>query len=486
MAHHALMFSTPVGVLNWRLNQLIARDIGYVFQKCFDFRIPFPKLRAPITILEDEKWQMDFFCRNDGIPPGDKAYLCRVINAIQQQLRLRKILFEANTATLFQDLNFGQLLTLLNWFSEYATERCEVPFPRWKTKLPLATLVFSAGKSFNVVDIAECHAIAEELFVLRALHDSDELHARLERASSGPHGQAIRAAILSMQGVPGDGESPYRIQVAALLACCTSLDRVADDQTTKYLEDELPWWRIGSPELFSPTSIKASLENLLTLSNQPLFTAGSNWLDYGAYGIGRGGGAADSDGVPANLDDISDFLKAHTSFGLDVQAYSIHRSAALNLRFLTTLLMEGSQFEGSLPFEPAGFDEWREQFIAVGIIEYADEIHFRGIDVNASFGADHPLRKHPAFDRLTTYEGQLFANIMVGAQARCMYAAYSGKAIPSARILEPKLAKCLGNFRFGTDVAKLLELVFDRGVGLGIPQKHLRILGPDAGWNRYI
>ena len=486
LAHHALMYSTPAGVLNWRLNQLIARDIGYIFRKCDEFHVSLPKQRPPVTLLEDADWQMQFFSRGDGITPDQKAYVVHVVTSAQHLLSLRKIFFEPEAATAFSDLNFGRLLWLLNWFSAYATERCEVSFPKWKTRLPLTTAVFPSGKAFNVMDIAECHAIAEELFVLRALSDSERMEQRLSQSLSGPFGQAMQTAHDATKDLPEGGTSPYRLQLAAMLACCTNIDLAKEENDVCYLEDELPWWRLGSPTLFHIGSVGGLLKNLITLVDRPLYAAGSNWLDYRGFDPSHHAPFGDQFWQPTDTDELVAIVKALTSFGLDVQTCLIHRSAELNLRFLATRLSEQTASKDTLPFKAADFDDWREQFIKVGVVEYADGILFHGIDVDAQFGKKHPLRQTSSFEKLKAIPYQLLANIMIGATARCAYAAYAGKAIPSARILEPKLAQLFGNAGLARDICLLLTKLFDEGHGLGIHKRHLHIIDSEAGWNRYI
>jgi hypothetical protein len=109
--------------------------------------------------------------------------------------------------------------------------------------------VFPEGKRFNLVDIAEVHAIAMELFVLRAVGDVDRLHQRVERARSGPHGAALNVAIEATNEVNDLGLSPHQMQMLALIAFSSALDVPAPTTKTAYLEEVLPWWRFAAPTL---------------------------------------------------------------------------------------------------------------------------------------------------------------------------------------------------------------------------------------------
>ena len=64
-AHHALMFSTPAGVLNWRINQIISRDIQWILRKCADYGVSFPSGTPPRTVLSKREWQVAFKRRAD-------------------------------------------------------------------------------------------------------------------------------------------------------------------------------------------------------------------------------------------------------------------------------------------------------------------------------------------------------------------------------------------------------------------------------------
>jgi hypothetical protein len=225
MAHHVLMFSTPVGVLNWRINQVASRDIVWILQKCREYDVTIPDLRKPASFLNGAAWKKEFLPRSDDIPQTEKRHLVDVIESLERLLLLRSIIFDKGAVEKHHQLTFGAMIDLMNECYRYLGVRCDCAFvTAWKTRLPAETKVFPNGKCFNVTDIAECHAISDELFVLRALSDTNGLAKRADEARDGPFGRAVALAMDQTKGANDLGYSPHQMQIMALLSCCTAVE----------------------------------------------------------------------------------------------------------------------------------------------------------------------------------------------------------------------------------------------------------------------
>ena len=481
-AHHALMFSTPVGVLNWRLNQTIQRDIQWILIKCEEYSIVLSEIHPPRNMLVSAKWQSEFMARPDGIVGAEKEYLLYVIDRLENLIRLRSIFFEVGAAKKHADLTFSDMCSLLNRVSVYLTERCEVGFTTaWRTRLPPETKVFPAGGDFNVTDIAECHALAQELFILRALNDDKGLATRLEECRQGPFGEAVKIAIERTKGANSLGFSPHQMQVMALLACCSAVESAADVSAVKYVEDELPWWKFCSADIFTMKSLGPAVTALTALTTQPLFGAGSHWIRYPAKDAPMASEIKDNDDVALAIDNIFGWLP---SFGLDSQAFAIHEGAYLNLRFLLTLI-DDTVKKGLPPgFERLDVSKWRElATVCVPLIEYADNFSFHGFDIEKIFKPGSPVRSLPIFRKCEDLHWQLIAQIVTGATIRYSYAAYAGKLLPNSTVLEEKFSNYFSNSPIGSSICSFLsKMLGDRF----IETKYLRFLPDTVKRNRFI
>jgi hypothetical protein len=100
------------------------------------------------------------------------------------------------------------------------------------------------------------------------------------------------------------------------------------------------------------------------------------------------------------------------------------------------------------------------------------------------FAKDHVIRQLPLFKQFRHPAFQLFAYLLVGANARFPFAAYSGKIIPSTEILKPKLEACFADVSESESFVRIMVELFDKGGALGVGEHNLRILNIADG--RYI
>lgn len=477
-AHHALMFSTPAGVLNWRMNQVISRDVQWVLVQCHKYGVEFIEGVPPRELVANHAWRVEFKRRSD-VDRKTKRELLYTLEGLEDVLQLRRILFEPGAAKIFADLTFGELLDLLQRAFAYLEYRCEIPLRRtWRTRLPRKGRVFPEGRDFNLVDIAEVHAIAMELLVLRAVGDLDALWARVDRAREGPYGTAFEIALDATRGVNDLGLSPHQMQLLSLISFATAFDVAPEAADPVYVEDVLPWWRFSSGSAFSATMVGDAIKNCMTLSRRPLIGPGSRWLEM-----------ADVDwGSLANTDlaRIEGATKTLTSLGLDRQVHAIHRGASLNWRYIATQLEVSLENLADLKFERLSGEAWRgEVQRSVLLVEYRDGLYFGHADYGELYPAGSPYRmslKH--LDSYASPVAQILGQIINGALPRIMYAAYSGCVVPKLEILRPKLTDYLQNAKLAGSMIELVTLLLEDGVTPA--QRQLTLLPDTVHRERYI
>lgn len=472
------MFSTPAGVLNWRMNQVISRDVQWVLRQCHRFGVVFDEGTPPQELVATRAWRVAFKRRSD-VDRGTKHELLYTIEGLEDVLQLRRILFEPGAARTFADLTFGELLDLLQRSFTYLEYRCEVPLRRtWRTRQPRKARVFPEGRDFNLVDIAEVHAIAMELFVLRAVGDLDALWARVDRARQGPYGTAFGIALDPTRHVNDLGLSPHQMQLLSLISFATAFDVAPDTPDPIYVEDALPWWRFSSGSAFTAQAVTDALKNCMALSEKPLIGSGSRWLELADVGWG-----SLTNANPARVEGVT---KTLTSLGLDRQIHAIHRGAGLNWRYIATQLEVSLENWADLKFERLSGEAWRgEVQRSVLLVEYRDGLHFDHADFEDFYPAGSPHRvglKH--LDSYASPIAQILGQIINGALPRIMYAAYSGCVVPRLDILEPKLADYLQNAELAASMIELVTLLLEEGVTPA--QSHLTLLPKAVPRERYI
>jgi hypothetical protein len=482
-SHHALMYSTPAGVLLWRLNQTISRDIGWIFRKLEELGVELAQHQTPERCVASPEWQAAFAAKSS-IHPVVRDYVLHTIRSLTDLLLMRSIFFGRDAARRHADLTFGRLMPMLGRCFTYLSERCEVRFvTNWRSRLSKKTLVFPPDKSFNVMDIAEVHAIASELFALRAFGDLDGFAARRAQAEAGPFASAFAVAIAATRPVNDVGLSPHQLQMAALVSCSALLD-VSAETKTNYVEETLPWWRFASKDVLGPDLVMDSMRHCMSLSGEKLIDAGSNWLRFLEHGP-----ITPSSMTPkAYAVYLEALITSLRSLGLDLQIHSLHRGLALNWRYLLTVVLESNPKLPDPPaFERLSYQAWRSELqLAIPFLEYTDELLFHGIDMDKVYASDNPLRQLHMFRRFEHREFQLLAHLLNGATARTSYAAYAGKLIPRSDVLHAKIEATLGSSKIADFICKLMAHLFEGGAGLSIASEHFAVVPKTVPRDRYI
>ena len=476
-AHHALMFSTPAGVLNWRLNQVISRDAQWILKKCEDFGESFSARTPPREVVSTRAWQVAFKRRSD-VPRDVKNELLLTINSLEDMIQLRALFFEPGAAERFADMTFRDLLALLKRSFAYLERRCDVAFPKdWRTKLPLCTKVFAPDRSFNLVDIAEVHAIAMELFILRAVGDIEAMNRRIEEARNGSYGTALAIAVDATKEVNELGVSPHQMQVQSLIAFSAAVDILAPSTKELYLEEVMPWWRFATKAAYQPATYVDALRNCFSISMAPLVGQGSRWLQLVPMS---------PNALPQTFEGTSGLFNTLTSLGLDRQIHAIHRGAALNWRYLATQLEDNFEDKVSFPFERLTGEEWRgHQHMAALLVEYTDGLNFQHADFDELYPANSPYRKTmPALDDYADPAYQLLAQLINGALPRVAYASYAGRAVPALSVLEPKLANYFNSPELARNIIAVISPIVEGCMSAA--GSHLTLLPETLAVDRYI
>ncbi len=480
-SHHALMYSTPAGVLLWRLNQVISRDIAWIFKKLAELGVEISELETPEAQVTDPAWQAAFASQGHGGIHA-RGYVLHTIRSLTDVLTLRSIMFGRGAGSTHAELTFGELAPLMERVFTYLADRCDVRFiTNWKSRLPDNTLVFPPATPYNVMDIAEVHAIAAELFALRAVGDLEGFARRRHEAESGPFGAAFSTGAALTKHVNDLGLSPHQMQIAGLIACSGALD-VHQEPGITYLEDELPWWRFGSDRVLHGEMVKDAAQNCLSLSSERLIGAGSNWLnikDAKAFPAGTG---------PAKIDDqsFSALITSLTTLGLDLQIYELHQGLTLNWRFLLTTLIGEDASLSLLDQDRISYQEWRERLhLSISLLEYTDGLLFPATDLDKVYPPESPLRQTAVFTRFQEPVYQLLGHLLNGATARTHYAAYAGKLIPRSEVLHGKIAAAFGLAAADLICAVMAEM-FETGTGVSIDAQHLTVVPKSVPRDRYI
>lgn len=452
MAHHGLFFSTTAGSILWRLNQVISRDCGYIMHVCDERNITFDSPGIPRESLKSPTWRQRFLAGADSREEETRrAYCLNVFDALEKTIRFKSILISKKPDT---SVTVGEFLELANFVYAYLEDRCEQPFvTAWKSKRPAGDALFENGHVYNLNDIAECQAISSELHQLRALDDLKRFSQRVATASKGPYGTAFDVGRIFARTQDKFCFSPHYMSVNALTALCGAIDTVSPEASReRYIEDEFPWfrfrlWADGQGDLF-----RTSLENLIDWTQQPLIGQGANWLTFFEWDRVEG------------IDRVSKYLASVASLGLDMQMYSMHQGAMLNIRFLATALADALPGGKRPPGADLSPDDWMNQTrLAIHMIEYDDGLHFNGLDLDELYPTDHPARQLTTFSLMQSPEFQFLAHIINGTSARNQFARFYWRQVPKLDIIRPKLDKHFGADSMADELCDMLKNVYERG-----------------------
>jgi len=452
MAHHGLFFSTTAGSLIWRLNQVISRDCGYLMSFCEKRNITFVGPGIPRENFKSPVWRLAFLeGANSPEEAIRRAYCLSVFEALEKTVRFKSILISKKPDTL---VTVGEFVELANFVYAYLEDRCERPFvTAWKSKRSAAEPLFEHGHAYNLTDIAECQAISAELHTLRALDDLERFSQRVTAASNGPYRTAFDVGRTLAKTQDKFCFSPHYMSVNALTALCGAIDTVSPESSReRYIEDEFPWFRFRSWADGQGPLFRTSIENLFDWAQQPLIGQGANWLKFYDWEQVEG------------IDRVNQYLASVASLGLDMQIYSMHQGAMLNMRFLATVLADASPGSARPPGADLNPGDWMNQTrLAIHMIEYDDGLLFDGLDLDELYPTEHPIRQLAAFDLMQSPVFQLMAHIINGTSARNQFASFYWRQVPKLDIIRPKLDKHFGAGSMADELSDMLKNVYERG-----------------------
>ena len=442
LAHHSLFVSTPIGVLNWRIEQVLSRDIGWVLHKLDTMGIDVPESVTPCNYLFSENFYSEITDKSKYSDSSVILFILETIQMIDDLYRFRRIVFGRLSS---EDLSMSvrDMIDLMNSVYSWLHDRCDANFVRhWHSNLPLDTPLFDHAAPFNAQNIAEAHAVSAELFRLRAIGDLDLFDRRLEDLRLGVH----RTVLAQCDGYPSDGDgaqfSPYFVQQMCLLSFCGPVDVRAGERESALIEEALPWFRLPFVRDLSSDAVLSSMRNLFELSNNPLIGPGSQWMQFRSTPK-----TTDLDEVEGILDQIDpgEFLLSVTSMGIDLQILQIHRGISANYRFLSGIMSDAIR-EQDPAFEYKGidFDEWNCEMIGtVPIIEYSDILLLNAVDMDEHY-SDHVIAETGWFEFFRGPVRQAFAIFLAGSSSRYNAAAYFGHFLPDYGAFVERLAATFG------------------------------------------
>lgn len=427
IAHHSLLHSTSVGILLWRINQIIFRDIHFLSDKLQENNVVIPHGSVPRVWLKGRCLSSEFS------DPRLGEYCEAVVNAIEDLTKLKEILFHPAASTKYSDYTLTQFSELMNRCFEYIAARCGLPWNgNWCTELPPSTKLFNEELSFNARDMFEVHAIARELWIMRAFNDFAGLSQRIESACD-LYGDCFTFISENFEKDDEVGFYINPIQEVVLLACSSGLDITACDSSGMLrVEDHIPWWRlkrllktdeeINSPSINGEYFI-LSLQHCGRLSESPIHTQNSNWTEFHA----RVGDM-----------NIEKEIKSVISLGTDVLIHFLKNGVSYNANYLANTLENGPTDEG--------YRKWYDSLYRnICLIEYEDEVWFNSLDSYADAFESFPIMQlnSDGFSYLTAPYMPIIGIVLVSTLVNSAICAYEGNFSPKVQSIVKKLKKSI-------------------------------------------
>jgi hypothetical protein len=432
--HHHLLASTPCGLLLWRLNQVVSRDIAWLMGQCSDLGIRPPSLSAPRQFFNSEEFLKRL--SSSDCPRAKALYLINVLANLENCLVVRDVFFGVNAPARHKALTLAKFAKMMNAAFEWMRDWCGIPWTsHWHYRGDGEKHVFPTCGPINALDIAEAHAIAHELSAIRSFQDAQGFHERLRDIQGTRYEIGIKAG---SKGLPALPEYPFSapvVRLRSLLAFSGGVDlsAVPSSGRTLMLENELPWYRFSEgPD--SDDIWRTAFETLKFLVEQPVYGPDAKWSK-----ISRLDNIANLDGYAGTLHWL----------GLDLQVHGFHKNAHSNLEHMMLYIQRNQH-----PYDVI------EKSIANShyINEYSDFIHMIFLDLQEIYKERWALlRDTMGFDKANRPDIQLMSHLLNGASHRNNIAYYLGEKIPSPTIIEEKFKNALIHAyeQLGVDVQTL-------------------------------
>lgn len=435
IAHHSLLHSTPLGVLQWRINQVLHRDIEYISGELAKNQIKVPSDIGLQSWLNSERFSEA--CKIAGLEAEQINYYKYIISAIENSILLREILFSTRISNK-NSVSIGEFLKLINKCFKYMAKRCGLSFTtEWTTNLPPETSLFPEHLSFNARDLIEVHAIAREIWILRAFGDIQGAIKRVDQVKNQLYGECFSYLEKHLKTTDLIGFAVFPMQKLVLLACSSALDLTTCQKHNELIiEQHLPWWRLEN--ILNESDRKVSEYGFLVdsimclnkLCSEPVFNLESNWLRY--YSFERKG----PNSIDKDKDHLNFIMDANNmlSLGMDVQLHIIHQGAKANLDFLTAII----SYKGKPP-QPK-IEEWHNRLrLSICIIEYEN-----GVWYNDSLNFNHIMKhtdlvKDPNLKYLNYPFMSIIAVVLMSAYIGRTIGVYQSEIISDIEPIKDKL-----------------------------------------------
>lgn len=439
-AHHHLFSSTPCGLLLWRLNQVIFRDIEWAKTEAESYGVSPPKNSVPCEFYQ----QSDFFERliEGGCQVTKAEYLRDVYKNIDNCLIVRDILFGARAPDKkdYESLTLSDLAARLNSAFDWMSKRCAIPWTRkWKVKGDPMGLVFAGDSPINAHDISEAHAVAHELSLIRAYGDIDGFHQRYMNVIGTNYERGVEVGKRGLPIVSDIDFSPSHLRHRGLLAFSTCIDLTVAlaGKDDLYIDEHLPWFNYEHSEIFSSEYNQSAIQVLSQLVTSPIYLPDSQW------------------GQTHNMNVDPDLQKNASNMlwlGMDLQVRAFHRNAEVNIEYLYSFLNK----------KDFAYDQVAHHAVENNyLIEYGDELYALIVNLEEIYKENWSLLSELGFEHFNSLGMQMLCHLFNGAKLRNSIARFLGEQVPSPSIILPKLSRSIRRqyLERGFDKFKVSELV---------------------------
>lgn len=421
-AHHQLLSSTPSGLLLWRLNQVLLRDIGYGTREAAKFGLS-PALLEP-TVQYFSHPNLRLRLELCGCGEGVASYIQSVFENLLNCLFIRRVFFGADVRVndQFQALTLSDFAICLNRAFDWMAVRCGLSFDReWVVKGRGDSLVFPDHAQFNVHGIAEAHALAHELSLLHSYGDKTGFATRYDQAKWSPGWLPLEQSKANFSNLPADANWAALTRHRALLACTSEVDlsAVLDRSDPLFIEEQLPWLRFANNSVLDGNSLKTAVYVCRRSASQPIYGPESKWAflqDFTA------------------VESIEEFANASVWLGLDLQVYAFHK----NLSTLAEYFLEYASGEKYC------YDKINNKSLLNNyLVEFGDEFLWKTFSLSSVYPKLWDQLCDLGFARFQLPGMQAFCHLLNGATVRNKIAHFLNEQIPSPEILVPKFNRAL-------------------------------------------
>ncbi len=419
LAHHHLLTSTPCGLLLWRLNQVISRDISWAKRKVATYGVTPQRYLTPRNFYQNPEFVKKLI--DNGCPNDIADYICHVYDNVENCLIVRDIFFGTKSPCNkdYPLLTLGELSKRLNKAFEWMSQRCAIPWSRqWKVKGNWDALVFSKECPINAHDIAEAHAVAHELSAIRSFGDKIGFNQRYNTVFGTAYEAGFEVGRRDLPKADDVEFSPSILRHRGLLAFCTCIDLtvVQGSRDTLFIEDHLPWLQFERYEIFTGEYLQKAMQTLNKLVKNSVYSPGSKWAVLKNMNSDTG-----IEGSASNMHWL----------GLDLQVHAFHRNANTNISYLISYLKK----------EDFAYDQVSNRAIANNyVIEYSDQLHAMIVDLKDIYGENWVKLVDLGFEKFNNLGLQIICHLLNGATSRNTIAHFLGQQIPSPAIIAPKIA----------------------------------------------